>query len=349
MRGFVRQLFFAFFAMVLAGQQPQVDPHVDETVRTSIIENLVSKIQASYVIPEAAEVAVRNLRSAQASGAYDGFATARKFAEKLTSDLRSATHDRHIGIFFDPEPSIPTKSSAPPTKSREHFNFGFYKVERLRGNVGYLDLRSFANPDEGRETASTYLDALANFDAIILDLRQNGGGNTPMVAYIASYFFGPKPVHLTDMYWRDQNRTIELWTLENVPGHRSVSQKLYILVGPSTFSAAEDFCYSLKQLKRATLVGEKTGGGAHMGRGLQRLSPLFTAFIPTGQSLNPVTKANWENVGVEPDVKVPAEKALVEAHVLALRRLLERERDPSWQNDLRRTIEDLAAGKIDPP
>ena len=207
-------------------------------------------------------------------------------------------------------------------KSREHFNFGFYKIERLRGNVGYLDLRSFANLDEGRETASAYLDALANFDAIIIDLRQNGGGNTPMAAYIASYFFGPKPVHFTDMYWRDQNKNVEVWTWENVPGRRSVGQDLFLLVGPSTFSAAEDFCYSLQQLKRATLVGEKTGGGAHMGRGLQRLSPLFTALIPVGQSLNPVTKTNWENVGVEPEVKVPAEEGADRAPLPALPGLL---------------------------
>ncbi len=334
-----------FFAIALAGQQPQADPQIDGAVRDSIIESLVSKIQAGYVSPEAAQVAIRDLRGAQTAGAYDGFGTARKFAEKLTSDLRSATHDRHLAVFFDPEPSAPAKLSGLPTESREHFNFGFYRVERLRGNVGYLDLRSFSNVDEGRETASTYLNALANFDAIILDLRQNGGGNTPMVAYIASYFFGPKPVHLTDMYWRDQNQTTQVWTLENVPGRRSVSQDLYILVGPSTFSAAEDFCYSLQQLKRATLVGEKTGGGANMGRGLQRLSPLFTAFIPTGRSLNPVTRSNWENVGVEPDVRVSAEKALPEAHLLALRQLLERERDPAWRSDLRRTIDEVAAGK----
>ncbi len=345
MRGFAVQLLFAIFITSAAGQQPPADPPIDEAVRTSVIERLLSKIEAGYVIPEMARIAVRNLRNAQESGDYDGFATAKRFAEKLTSDLRTATHDRHIAVYFDPEPAAPTTSSAPPAKSREHFNFGFYKVERLRGNVGYLDLRSFANVDEGRETASTYLDALANFDAIILDLRQNGGGNTPMVAYIASYFFGPKPVHLTDMYWRDQNQTVEVWTLEHVPGRRSVGQDLYVLVGPSTFSAAEDFCYSLQQLKRATLVGEKTGGGAHMGRGLQRLSPLFMAFIPTGRSLNPVTKTNWENVGVEPDIKVPAEKALAEAHLMALRRIVERENDPRWQSDLRRAIADLAAGK----
>jgi len=302
-------------------------------------------IEAGYVLPEAGRIAIRNLRTAQASGEYRGVGTAKRFAERLTSDLRAATGDKHIAVFFDPEPATPPKSSTPPPSARERFDFGFNKIEYLRGSIGYLDLRSFADLNEGRETASAYLGALADFDAIIVDLRQNSGGNTPMVAYIASYFFGAKPVHVTDMYWRDEDKTFELWTSENVPGRRSVSQDLYLLVGPSTFSAAEDFCYSLQQLKRATLVGEKTGGGAHMGRGLQRLSPLFTAFIPVGQSLNPVTKTNWENVGVEPDVKVPAEKALIEAHLAALRRLVEKESDPAWQNDLRRLAADVADGR----
>jgi hypothetical protein len=345
---FRRLFLFALFATVLHGQQQPADIPIDGVARSALIDELVSKIQAGYVIPDAAEIATRNLRNAQASGAYNGVNRAKTFAEKLTSDLRSATHDKHIAVFFDPETSTPTQSADPQAKVHERSNFGFYKIERLEGNVGYLDLRSFANLDEGRQTASTYLDALANFDAIIVDLRQNGGGNTPMVAWIASYFFGPKPVHITDMYWRDQNQKVELWTLENVPGRRSVNQDLYLLVGPSTFSAAEDFCYSLQQLRRATLVGERTGGGAHMGRGLQRLSPLFTAFIPTGESLNPVTKTNWENVGAEPDVRVPAEKALAKAHALALRKLLEREADPKWKEDLRRTIEDTA-GKTNLP
>jgi len=345
MRACAFQLPVVLFIASAAGQQLQPDLPIDEAIRTSVIERLLSRVETGYVIPEAAQIAIRNLRTAQDSGNYKELGTAKRFAEKLTSDLRSATHDKHIAVFFDPAPGAPPDSSTPPVKSREHFNFGFYKIERLRGNVGYLDLRSFANLDEGRETASAYLDALANFDAIIIDLRQNGGGNTPMAAYIASYFFGPKPVHFTDMYWRDQNKNVEVWTSENVPGRRSVGQDLFLLVGPSTFSAAEDFCYSLQQLKRATLVGEKTGGGAHMGRGLQRLSPLFTAFIPVGQSLNPVTKTNWENIGVEPEVKVPAEKALIEAHLAALRRLAERESDPRWQSDLRRAIADLAAGK----
>ena len=117
------------------------------------------------------------------------------------------------------------------------------------------------------------------------------------------------------------------------------------MVGTSTFSAAEDFCYSLQQLKRATLVGEKTGGGRSHGPRSSATFAAFTAFIPVGQSLNPVTKTNWENSGVEPEVKVPAERALIEAHLAALRRLAEREGDPGWQSDLRRAMADVAAGK----
>jgi hypothetical protein len=203
------QLLAVLLIAPAAGQQPATDPAIDEKIRTSVIEGLLSKVEAGYVIPETGQIAVRNLRAAQTAGEYQVVGTARRFAERLTSDLRSATHDKHIAVFFDLVAATPVKSSTPMAKARERFNFGFSKIEWLRGNVGYLDVRSFANLDEGRETASTYLAALANSDAIIIDLRENGGGNTPMAVYIASYFFGPKPVHFTDMYWRDQNKTVE--------------------------------------------------------------------------------------------------------------------------------------------
>ena len=147
------------------------------------------------------------------------------------------------------------------------------------------------------------------------------------------------------MFWHDQNRTIELWTSEKVVGRRSDMQPLLILVGPSTFSAAEDFAYSMQQMKRATVVGEKTGGGAHMGRVFQRLSPLFTAFIPTGMSVNPITKTNWEAIGVEPDITVSSDRALLEAHMLALRKLVERETDRDWRDNLRRLLTEISDGK----
>src|SRR5262249_34313523 len=149
------------------------------------------------------------------------------FAEKVTSDLRAVTKDKHLALYFDPQSPL---QSQPMTQSppRERFNYGFNKLERLRGNIGYLDLRSFANLDEAKDTASAFLSGLANFDAIIPDLRQNGGGNTPMVAYVASYFLGPKPIHLTSIYWRDQDRTIDVMTSETVSGRRSLDRDLYL-------------------------------------------------------------------------------------------------------------------------
>src|SRR6266498_2276674 len=131
MRVFFCQSVFALIATILVGQQPPADIPVDEGARNSVIDRLVSKVESGYIVPEGAQVAVRNLRSAQASGLYKNLDAARTFAEKLTSDLRAATHDKHIAVFFDPEASTSTQSAGPQTKPHEHFNFGFYKIERL--------------------------------------------------------------------------------------------------------------------------------------------------------------------------------------------------------------------------
>lgn len=324
------------------GQQTQSDAAVGPAERAMVLETLASKIEAGYVVPEVGRRAARKLRATAATGGYDGYNTARSLAARVTSDLRSTASDKHLALYFDPATGAPASQPA----ARERFNYGLGTLEGLAGNVGYLEITSFANLDErSGETASTFLSGLSNFDAIILDLRRNGGGNTPMAAYVASYFLGPKPVLFSTMYWRDENRTVDVMTSETVSGRRSLDKDLYILVGPSTFSAAEDFCYSLQQLKRATLVGERTGGGAHMSRGLQRLSPLFTAFIPIGESINPITKTNWEGVGVQPDIQVPADMALREAQRLAVRKLLGRERDPIWRENLRRILAEMTPPK----
>lgn len=326
-------------------QPPASDAPLDATARNAVMDALASKIEAGYVVPETGDLAVRFLHKAKTEGEYNTVTSASSFAQKITADLRSVTKDKHLALHFDPAQKPTSPSTTPQAAPVERFSYGFNKLERLRGNVGYLEIRSFANLDQAKDTADAWLSALAGFDSIILDLRQNGGGNTPMAVYIASYFLGPKSVLFTQMHWRDENRTIDLMTSETIAGRRSLDRDLFILTGPSTFSAAEDFCYSMQQLKRATLVGEKTGGGAHMGRGLVRLSVLFTAFIPVGESLNPITKTNWEGVGVQPDVHVPADKALQEAHTLALRKLLDRERNPAWRDNLQRALADVAAGK----
>ena len=177
---------------------------------------------------------------------------------------------------------------------------------------------------------------VANTDALIFDLRQNGGGDPVMVALICSYLFGDKPVHLNDLYWRKGDHTDEFWTKPNVAGKRYGDKDIYILTSSRTFSGAEEFSYNLKNLKRATIVGETTGGGAHPG-GTVRLHEHFGVFVPIGRAISPITKTNWEGTGVEPDVKVSKEQALKTAYLMALNKQSERAKD----EDLKLALKEL--------
>jgi C-terminal processing protease CtpA/Prc len=179
---------------------------------------------------------------------------------------------------------------------------------------------------------------LANTDALIFDLRQNGGGDPEMVALISSYLFGDKPVHLNSLYWRKGDRTEDFYTKPNLVNKKFGDKDVYVLTSNYTFSGAEEFSYNLKNLKRATIVGETTGGGANPG-GMFRLSEHFGAFIPTGRAVSPITKTNWEGTGVEPDVKAPKEQALKIAYLMALNKSAEKTKDEDFKNALKRTIE----------
>jgi C-terminal processing protease CtpA/Prc len=330
---------FALTATVL-GQSP-APATVEKSERDNVIEALATKLSAAYVLPEAVERITRALRSANSAGEYDGKAP-REFADAVRRTLLNASHDKHFAVFYEP-PTVSAEAATLPVEPRERLNFGFGKLERLRGNVGYLELVNFSDlRQQSAETASALLSTLANFDAIILDLRRNGGGHDPMMAFVATYFFDTTPVHLNDIYWRDTNETSQFWTMAFVPGRRSARQPLYILTSASTFSSAEDFAYSLQNLKRALVVGETTGGGAHSSRGPQRLTPSFTAIIPVGRSISPITKTNWEGTGVTPDIKSSAELSLGVAHMHALKALLEKETDPQWKQTLRQVVDDLS-------
>lgn len=202
-------------------------------------------------------------------------------------------------------------------------NGGFRRVERLAGNVGYLEFRNFEHPDYAGESAVAAMNFLANMSALIVDLRQNGGGHPGMVALITSYLFD-EPVHLNSIYSREHDQLDQFWTLPYVPGRRFGGDKpVYVLTSSQTFSAAEEFAYNLKSRARATIIGEVTRGGAHPG-GLVRLHEHVGVFIPDRRSINPVTCTNWEGTGVEPDVAVPADKAQAVAYAEALRQVIAR-------------------------
>ena len=334
-------------------QQPpeQPDLTVDAAARKEVIDNLLKRLNDSYIFPDTAAKMEQAVRDRLARGEYDQLTSAKKFAEKLTADVQEVSHDKHLRVrySYQPIPARPAERREPSAEEKEQFrrdmariNYGFQKVERLPGNIGYVEFRNYLDPEGGAETVASVFNFLANTDAIIFDLRRNGGGDPAMVALICSYLFGPEPVHLNDLHWREGKgeRVEEFWTRKEVAGKRYAGKDVYVLTSNYTFSGAEEFTYNLKNLKRATVVGETTGGGANPGGG-NRLSEHFGAFIPTGRAVSPVTRTNWEGTGVEPDVKVPADQALKTAQIMALKKAVERTTDDDLKGALQREIESL--------
>jgi C-terminal processing protease CtpA/Prc len=222
-------------------------------------------------------------------------------------------------------------------------NFGFERAQRLAGNVGYLEIRSFAFDaamvDSALAAAMTFL---GNTDALIIDVRRNGGGDPAMVAAVCSYLLPPNTL-INKFYWRPDNRWDEFRT-----GHVSgrpygTRRPVYVLTSDETFSGAEEFAYDMQTQRRGEVVGDTTGGGAHPG-GLRRVTDTFGVFVPAGRAVNPVTGTNWEGTGVRPDVPVPADAALRTAHLRALERLVADAHDEETRALLRQAIEDVKRG-----
>ena len=288
---------------------------VDAATKAQVIDLAVAQLQKAYIFAETAEKMSAALRAKAAAREYDSINDAREFAARLTRDLQDVSHDKHLRIRYSPE-VLPLRPERPTAEERAQAladerrrNFGFELVERLEGNVGYIDLRSFSGSPESRDTAVAAMKTLADTDALIFDLRQNGGGSPFMIGVLCSYLFDDV-VHLNDFYVRETDSHQQFFTTKTVEGPRYGQTKpVFILTSARTFSAAEEFTYDLKNLKRATIVGETTGGGAHPG-GLRRLTDHFGIWLPTGRAINPITKTNWEGTGIEPDIKTPALNAL---------------------------------------
>jgi C-terminal processing protease CtpA/Prc len=201
-------------------------------------------------------------------------------------------------------------------------NYGFHRAERLPGDVGYLDIRFLHRPACAGDTAASAMRFVANTRALIIDLRSCTGGYPGMVVLILSYLFGEEPVHLSSIYWRDDDITQQYWTMPYVPGKRFGDKPVFVLTSRDTFSGGEALAHHLQAHGRATVVGEKTDGGAHPGAHY-RLNPHFEAFIPIGRAIDPVSGEDWEGKGVIPDVPAGREQALEVAYGLALQSVIE--------------------------
>ncbi len=290
-----------------------------------ILQNLAEKLRAYYIFPEVAEQICLSLQEHLANGDYAQITDSELLALALTIHLQEVNHDEHLWVRWHAEPLPDDATQLRLNQEWQEArrleasldNYGLYRAERLPGNVGYLDIRYFHRPAWGGDTAVAAMNFLANTNALIIDLRKCTGGFPGMIALILSYLFGEDPLHLDSIYWRDEDRTQQYWTLPYLPGERYGDKPVYVLISQVTFSGGEEFAYILKTNQRATLVGEKTDGGAHPGVSYS-LHPNFEVFIPIGRTINPKTGTDWEGIGVIPDIAIPSEKALTSAYELAL-------------------------------
>jgi hypothetical protein len=310
---------------------PEAPPAITAKDRTAIIDDIAAALRDTYVFPEIAQRMEEHVRRQLRSGAYDRLGTLETFTQKLTEDLRSVSHDLHLFVGWVPEPFAPEaeEPTAEELAMMRRDNYGFRRVERLAGNVGYLKLDSFERADLGGSTAVAAMGFLAGSDALIIDLRDNDGGEPSMIQLIASYLVSSEPVHLSSFYIRKGDKTQQFWTHAWVPGTRLPTVPVFVLTSGRTFSAAEELAYTLKNLKRATIIGETTGGGAHPVETYQVKGYPVLMRLPYGRSVNPITGTNWEGTGVEPDIAVPAPDALAVAHTRALVAIAAKTTDPA--------------------
>ncbi len=309
--------------LVLLGIAPlnavaQSAPLAPET-RRAVVDSLARSLADTYVFATLGRQMAAELRRRLSSGAYDSL-TPEGLAHQLNGDLAALAHDGHLRVrYFGPQ-SAASQGATPALDDwatwLRSINFGFERVEILPGNIGLMEIRGFLLPEEARQAALAAMNKLAGVDALIVDLRRNGGGEPSLVALVSSFLFprGQK-VHLNDLHWRAGNRVEQFFTDPDLDAPRFTGP-VYVLTSRRTFSAAEEFTYNLKQLKRATQVGETTGGGANPGSGLL-LGSGYEVFVPTGRAVNPISHDNWEGRGAVPEVPTPADSALAVATRLA--------------------------------
>jgi len=282
--------------------------------REQVIDKINELISANYVFADLGQQCGIYLKEQLDAGIYNDITHPRELVKKLNEDMHSIHKDRHVRVqFITPDQERlqeqnPLLAFLLKTREKSLDNFGFKEIKIFTGNVGYIRIDAFEAIELARSQAISTMKFVENVDALIIDLRQNNGGNPVMVQFICSYFFG-EATHLNSNYWRRGDYIEEFWTLDNVEGKKRPHLPLFVLVGPTTFSAAEEFAYNLKTQKRATIIGETTAGGANPGYTF-RINERFSIFIPTGHAINPVTNSNWEGIGVEPDIKVREEEAM---------------------------------------
>ncbi|HEX4268548.1 MAG TPA: S41 family peptidase [Steroidobacteraceae bacterium] len=290
------------------------EANLDGAERARVISGAAKLLDEYYLYPDVARKVSAKLKALQRHGEYRDITDGDILATRLGDDLVELSGDKHIGVDFFAK-TVPGPAPARDPRWLAASNCGFEQADHFPPNIGYLKLTAFDEPEYCTRTAIAAMNFLADSDALIIDLRDSHGGAPRMAALIASYLFA-KRTHFDDIDYPTTHHAEHLWTLPNLPGKKFTGKPVFVLTASSTFSASEEFAYDLQSLKRATVVGETTGGGAHV-MAPHRIDNHFVIRVPFARFVNPITKMDWEGTGVEPDVKVSAAEALAVAEKLA--------------------------------
>ncbi len=329
-----------------------------ENLISEILEKVVhlvaEKLSADYVFPEIGDEMAIKLLDNLSQEVYEEINDLPHIGSRITSDIRDISKDGHLALYHFPAEAAALESRKEKKNEKEvdqdiHWwqprpghNYGLQKLEILPGNVGYVAIEKFAPISLGGSRTTAAMNFLSDCEALIFDLRSCGVGDPYMVQLFESYLFGSEPKLMLTQYHRPTEKRQELWTLPHVDGRRMPDVPVYILTSSQTFSGGEDFAYTLKHHGRASIVGEKTGGGGHTIDFLS-IGEGFVLVLPTGRPVHPVSGGNWEGTGVEPDVSVSADEALHTAQLLALEKLRNTAKDPQDSRRLDHTLTRLKA------
>ncbi|HXS78197.1 MAG TPA: S41 family peptidase [Terracidiphilus sp.] len=289
--------------------------------RDQVIRAVGENLTARYFDRQKAEAAFQKLRALRKQGAYDRVVDGSTLAQRLTEDIRSATGDFHLIVVYSRN-AIPSAARTQPSMAEiKQYramlikeNCSVEKAEILPGNIGYLKFNSFPDLTVCGATLQKAMESVGRADAVIFDLRDNTGGFPETVADVAA------PLFDHTVPWYNPRATQSVTTLSPEAASRLANKPVYILSSSRTLSGAEQFTYNLKMLKRATVIGETTGGGGHVGT-FHRLDEHFGMGMAETKITNPYGAPDWDGVGVEPDVKVKSADALEAAEKMAGRRV----------------------------
>ncbi len=339
---FSAALFMVFVSMGAAPAMAKDDEKISARERNKITETIAELIEDNYFDVEKANSIANALRREHAAGTFSDAATKVQFAAALTEILHP--HDGHFAVIWTNGEHTPDHHDADWDKVARRTNFGFEKVEILSGNVGYIRMTSFEAPKIAADTAVAAMGMVANSDALILDLTNNGGGEPDMVQLMLSYLLGPDPKHVGGLYWRKDDRLQQYWTLPFVPGERYLDKPVYVLGGAATASAAEMFMLQIKNHKRGQLIGQTTYGAGNAGETFEP-SDEFEIFISNGGPVRP--QDVYDGIGVAPNIETAAGEELSRTLLLAWDEILKTAKDPLQINAINWAQARLSA-EIDP-